>query len=100
MTVSRRRKWKLLINWDFACVICGDEFAGMSCVSREHLVPRAMGGKASNNLAPSHTRCNSYRGSRSLMEAAKMIDAKRLAMTPEGFFAWVNTPVCFDHRHG
>lgn len=69
------KRLKLLRRWDHACVVCGRRFASISCVTFEHLVPRALGGSGRrDNIGPSHHVCNSLRGTRSLVAAASLLE--------------------------
>lgn len=64
------KRLKLLRRWDHACVVCGRRFASISCVTFEHLVPRALVGTGRvDNIGPSHHVCNSLRGIQSLVAA-------------------------------
>ena len=90
----------MLLEWNFTCVICGTEFTTLACITDEHLIPRSFiknfnkqhlrRPSFKKNIAPTHHRCNSERGSRSLIEATKLIDAKRETMNPKDFIAWLN----------
>lgn len=88
----------LLRRWDGLCVICGGEFTNKDSVTKEHIVPRSRGGKNnSDNIAPSHFRCNQIREDLSLMEAVVLIETKRKQMSEEEFDQWVNASV--PHRY-
>lgn len=67
-------KHRLLKRWDYLCVVCGRPFANLACVTLEHLTPRSLGGKGTENFAPSHYRCNNRRGSRPLIRAADSLE--------------------------
>lgn len=84
---------ELVAAWGGLCVICGQPFDNLDCVSREHLVPKSMGGKLKDNLAPSHHSCNHARGSLSIIQAQALIEARRMTMSPSEFQAWLNKPV-------
>ena len=86
---------RLLVRWDYLCVICGREFANIACVTKEHIVPKSetKHPKGDENLAPSHHQCNTIRQTASIIETAKMIDAIERAMKPWAFHAWLNKPV-------
>jgi len=76
----------LLLRWDGLCVICGNPFPNKDSVTKEHLVPRCLGGRGnSDNIAPSHFMCNQARGDLSLREAVVLIELKRKQMGEEEF---------------
>ena len=83
---------KLLRRWGYACVVCGREFANLACVTREHIIPRSKtaGCRLQNIIAPSHYRCNLFRGNSSIIHAAKLIDKLERSMKPDAFHAWLN----------
>lgn len=89
-----RRYINLLRRWDHVCIICGRSFANLACVTREHLVPKSMGGKDDwNNVAPSHWNCNKHRGTLSLLDAQHMIELKLKRMGPRSAEEWLSTIV-------
>ena len=82
----------LLNRWDHLCILCGEPFQDMESITREHLLPRSIGGKGSANLAPSHFACNQARGILSLLEAMVLLRAKKKQLG-ETFTRWCNKPV-------
>lgn len=97
----RARKY-LLEEWGYACIICGERFANLACVTKEHVVPRSVCVNEPSkkpeykNLAPSHHVCNKLRQTDSLLVAAQRVEFIRQNMKPEAFWKWLNTPV--PHR--
>lgn len=88
-----KRRLHLVIEWGFCCIVCGEEFANLACVTYEHTTPKSMGGKQGENLAPSHYNCNKYRGAKSLVEADISIKFKRRLMGEAAFRVWLARPV-------
>jgi 5-methylcytosine-specific restriction endonuclease McrA len=95
-------RMQLLRRWDFQCVLCGHSFHDITSVSIEHIIPKSMGGtknkgnkkhRAMGNLGPSHYNCNNFRGSRSLLEAARMLARKHRVMGPKAFDSWINKKI-------
>ena len=84
---------ELIDMWGGVCVICGEAFASIDCVSCEHLIPKSMGGGRQGNLAPSHYKCNMLRSSNSIIDAAMLVDRRRKRMSREQFLQWVNSPL-------
>lgn len=91
----------LLVRWDFKCIICGEEFDNIACVTREHIVPKSFNDDRgqmlkkilTENRAPAHFTCNGLRGNGSIMDAQRAIHVARTTMTPEAFYRWLNRPV-------
>jgi len=83
---------ELVEAWDNNCIICGEPFVNLDCVTREHIIPKSLGGKIKNNLAPSHYSCNKARGNKSLLKCKALINLRRRSMTPEQFVKWLNKP--------
>ena len=83
---------RLLSRWDGICVLCGEPFDNLESLTREHIVPRSNNGNGTENLAPSHFRCNQARGNLSLIEAMVLLRAKKKHLG-EKFAAWCNMPV-------
>jgi hypothetical protein len=98
--VEYRRR--LLVRWDFLCVVCGRGFTNLACVTKEHVIPRSETARISKfmkieeNIAPSHHSCNKLRGVGSLIETAKLVDQKCKTMRYREFIKWLNAPV--PHR--
>lgn len=91
--ILHRRMVKILQQWDFLCVICGEPFISANSITREHLIPISEGGTNNqNNLAPSHHRCNSIRGTNSLIETDKLINKQRIELGND-FIHWLNRSV-------
>lgn len=99
---SARRSVKMLRNWGYLCAVCGHPFANLACVTVEHLVPRSMTNEVetiqkprkSDNLAPSHFRCNMLRRVSSIIAAANKINQiERQRNNRESFLSWLNRPV-------
>lgn len=88
-----RKRIRLLINWGFACILCGEHFANLSCVSCEHTAPKSFGGKQDDNIAPSHFNCNRIRGTKSIIEADMMLKFKRRFLGEERFKIWISCPI-------
>lgn len=91
---------ELLRMFNFTCVICGEEFASLDCVTYEHLLPHSVShqmrreGNAPlithGNIAPTHFRCNNLRGSGSIVDAALAIEAMKRTMKRKRFYTWLN----------
>lgn len=80
----------VLIKFDAQCVVCGNDFANLACVTYEHLKPRSLGGGLrGGNIGPSHANCNSLRGNESLIAAAKKVDKLRRRMGKAKFSQWL-----------
>lgn len=95
----RARRY-LLEEWDYTCIVCGERFENLACVTKEHVVPKSMGGgkrdalePSFKNLAPSHHVCNKLRQTDSILVASKRVEFIRSTMSPEAFVRWLNTPV-------
>ena len=93
-------RWRLLVRWDFLCVVCGRGFKNIACVTKEHVIPRSIHGsrhpKVEENIAPSHHQCNKLRGVGSIIETARLVDQKSKTMRQREFVRWLNMPV--PHR--
>lgn len=77
-----------------SCIICGQGFETLSCVTFEHITPVAMGGSmAWRNIAPSHYTCNTRRGTRSIIEAARKSEVFRARLGEKAFNAWCSKPI-------
>lgn len=69
------KRLRLLAQWDYKCVLCGREFATISCVTFEHMTPKSRGGTGrSENMGPSHHACNNLRGTASIIAAAAKLE--------------------------
>lgn len=88
-----RRRLQLLLDWGMICIVCGEPFANLACVTLEHTVPKSLGGKQGDNLAPSHFNCNKHRSTKSLVEADLSIRFKRRQMGEAAFKVWISRPV-------
>ena len=82
----------LLSRWEHKCVLCGEEFDNLDSLTREHLIPKSLGGEAQDNIAPSHYNCNQLRGAMSLIDAMVAIDRHKQRLG-KLFKNWCNTPV-------
>lgn len=96
-----RLRMKLLMEWDYLCILCGREFHDISSVTFEHLIPKSMSTKRVkkrllSNFAPTHYNCNQLRGTLSLLKAMRMIDRHRKRLGEKNFQEWINCPV--PHR--
>lgn len=93
-------RWRLLVRWDFLCVVCGRGFTNIACVTKEHVIPRSIHSskhmKVEENIAPSHHQCNKMRGVGSIIETAKLMEQKSKTMRHREFIRWLNVPV--PHR--
>ena len=57
--------WKDNTAWQkgMRCHLCGDEILKRAHYSRDHIVPKSLGGRDTpDNIAPAHKICNSLRG--------------------------------------
>lgn len=88
-----RKRLHLIRTWGNQCIVCGEEFAHLACVSFEHIVPKSKGGGHGDNIAPSHYNCNSLRGTKSLIEADIMVRFKRRRLGEKQFRMWLSRPV-------
>ena len=88
-----RRRLQLILDWGNCCVVCGEPFANLACVTLEHTIPKSMGGKQGDNLAPSHFNCNKHRGNKSLIESDISLRFKRRLMGEASFKTWISRPV-------
>jgi len=99
-----RYRQRLLERWGFVCFVCGEEFANLACVTKEHIIPRAHAGSVrwepdasiDSNIAPSHYACNQVRGTDSIFSALRHIKALKAGMRDKDFYRWLNQPV--PHR--
>ena len=87
-----RKRLNLVLQWNRTCIICGEEFANLACVTREHLIPASKGGKQFENIAPSHHNCNSLREDKSLIEADMMVRFLRRKWGETRFKTWLSRP--------
>jgi 5-methylcytosine-specific restriction endonuclease McrA len=87
-----RKRLHLIKEWNRTCIICGEEFAHLACVTREHIVPRSKGGKQADNIAPSHYNCNNIRADKSLIEADQIVRWTRRRMGEAAFKKWIARP--------
>jgi len=89
-----RLRRQLISNWDFMCIICGRPFANLACVTKEHIIPKSVAPRGmTDNLAPSHYRCNELRKTSSILTTARKIDTKASMMSQHHFEEWLNAPV-------
>lgn len=88
-----KRRLRLLMDWNFTCIVCGEQFDNMTCVTLEHNIPKSMGGNQGENIAPSHYNCNKWRGTKSLIEADMTLKFKRRHMGEASFRVWLSRPV-------
>lgn len=88
-----RRYVDLVARWDHMCIICGRSFQNIACVSREHIIPKSFGGKGSENIAPSHWSCNSFRGTMSLLDAQRAVERQLRRLGPHNAQEWLSRPV-------
>lgn len=90
------RRAVILDLWDRLCVVCGRSFLDERSVTIEHLVPRSLGGGGYGNVAPSHYTCNSIRKTKSLIQAAQMVERQFdhivLRCGIDRAVAWLNKP--------
>lgn len=95
MSVKNAKLYLRLVHrWGGVCIICGEPFTHLACVTKEHVRPYSMGGtKSMHNIAPSHYSCNTSRGTKSLLEASKMIRKKLARIPPAHVNAWLNKNV-------
>ena len=94
---SMRNKLNLARRFDYVCIVCGHTFENLACVTAEHIVPRSQGGGGNRwgNIAPSHHRCNTLKGTLTLESAKKMI-LEHIASfmgNIKAMIEWLNTPV-------
>jgi 5-methylcytosine-specific restriction endonuclease McrA len=79
-------------RWGNVCVLCGESFANINSITREHIIPQSKGGtSSSSNIAPSHFMCNQVRGTLPLIKAVKLIEQRKLSM--KDFRSWANMGV-------
>jgi hypothetical protein len=72
-----KQTYKLARVWNFTCMLCGHRFETLACISKEHLIPRSMGGtNGKQNIAPTHWMCNRFRGTLSLVVAAEALELR------------------------
>lgn len=94
MTMKRRditRRLVLLTWWDGLCVVCGNGFDTLACVTYEHLRPKSMGGTKAclQKLGVSHYSCNRLRAAGSLLEGARAVSKMRNRIGEEQFRQWL-----------
>jgi len=72
--LSKRRRRAIYVRDNFSCRWCRREPIPAPFLTLDHLVPRAHGGThATRNLVTACYQCNSQRGSRSLLQFARII---------------------------
>lgn len=89
------RKLRLVKQWDKACVICGEPFTTLACVTYDHIHPVSLGGSNKLvNFSPVHEVCNRLRGNLSLIRAVKVVNQriakKKQRMPAWAFVRWLN----------
>jgi len=59
-----KRRWAIKCNeGELVCFLCGKKIESMKQCNADHWIPRALGGKSTEeNLKPAHTNCNSRKG--------------------------------------
>ncbi len=90
-----RRKFRILAQWENACIVCGREFASLACVTVEHIKSRHKGGSGDpENLAPAHYTCNQVKRASSLIAGARRVEKEFLRLTQRqgtaNALAWLN----------
>jgi hypothetical protein len=92
-----RQYVRLAARWDFICIVCGNGFETVACMTREHIIPRSRGGKKrykqADNIAPAHFRCNQLKGNHGLLESQLVLERKMVTMPAHAFKAWLNARV-------
>ena len=84
---------KMLDRCGYRCIICGERFESLECVTYEHVVPRSRSKGMLNNRAPSHYNCNQFRGVMGLSDAWRAIESMRENMGEVLFKEWLNKKV-------
>lgn len=88
-----RRYLELVVRWDHMCIVCGRSFQNLACVTREHIIPKSLGGRSGENIAPSHWNCNAFRGTMSLLDAQRAIERQLRRLGPRNAQEWLSTAV-------
>lgn len=59
-----KRRWAIKCNeGELVCFLCGKKIESMKQCNADHWIPRALGGKSTEeNLKPAHKSCNSRKG--------------------------------------
>lgn len=83
----------MLDRCGYRCIICGERFESLECVTYEHVVPKSRSKGMLNNRAPSHYNCNQFRGVRGLGDAWRAIEEMRELMGEANFRSWLNKKV-------
>lgn len=99
MATSKRRKKRILDDWNHRCVICGEGFVCRACMTREHLIPRSIAKGLQDNLAPSHYNCNKFRKTMPIIDAILLIEEKRKKMGEKQFKSWISKKVPNSDKH-
>jgi hypothetical protein len=86
----------LLTRWEGLCIVCGEPFTSLLSVTRDHIVPKSLGGKGHtvhDNVAPCHFRCNQLKGNESLLVAVRLVEERRRTWDETKFKQWLNAKV-------
>lgn len=79
--IKKIAKWKGKITQGVypLCYLCGKPITQVDELSQDHIVCKAMGGlTVPENLLPSHSRCNSLKGSMSVVEWFDKINEQKI----------------------
>lgn len=88
-----RRYIALARRWDCICIVCGRPLQHLACVTKEHIIPKSLGGKDGENIAPSHWNCNSFRGTMSLLDAQRAVERQLRRLGPCDAQEWLSRNV-------
>lgn len=91
---SITEKFKLSAQWNHTCIVCGEPFTNLACITIEHTQPLVRdGADNTTNTAPSHHRCNTIKSDDSLILASTIMKLIKEVMPQKKFVKWINAPV-------